>query len=110
MTRTCGGRGFANAPAAGVFGGRRKLRLTRAHAIDTTKGKSVCDDRNWATERRAPPHWVLRKEPAAVIYGEPEAVKFLLAVRRLKLQRLRRERLEKLAKQKARAALRKLRP
>jgi hypothetical protein len=51
-----------------------------------------------------------RKEHADVIYGEPEAVKFLLAVRRLKLQRLRRERLAKLAKQKARAVLRKLRP
>ena len=45
-----------------------------------------------------------------MIYGEPDAVKFLLAVQRLKLQRLRRERLAKLAKQKARAALRKLRP
>ena len=66
-----------------------------------------------ATGRRsagAPPHWVLRKEPAAVIYGEPEAVKFCQAVQRLKLLRLQRERLAKLAKQKARAALRKLRP
>jgi len=45
-----------------------------------------------------------------VIYGEPEASKFLEAVRRLKLQRLRRERQTKQAKQKARAALRKTRP
>jgi hypothetical protein len=44
-----------------------------------------------------------------VIYGEPEAIKFVVAVQRLKLQRLRRERLAKLAKQKVRAALRKLR-
>ena len=58
----------------------------------------------------APVYCALRKEPAAVIYGEPEAFKFLHAVKRLKLERLRRERLAKLAKQKARAALRKLRP
>jgi hypothetical protein len=86
------------------------LRSTGRHAIDTTKGKSVCADRDEATERRAPPYCLSRKEPAAVIYGEPEAIKFLVAVQRLKLQRMRRERLAKLAKQKARAALRKLRP
>ena len=57
-----------------------------------------------------PAHIGPRKEPTAVIYGEPEALKFLHAVKRLKLERLRRERLAKLAKQKARAALRKLRP
>jgi len=66
-----------------------------------------------ATGRRSAgrsPIALSRKEHAAVIYGEPEAVKFCQAVQRLKLLRLRRERLAKLAKQKARAALRKLRP
>ena len=86
------------------------MRSAGANAIDTTKGKSVCDDRNWAKERRGARVLRIEKEPAAVIYGEPEACKFLQAVQRLKLQRLRRERLAKLAKQKARAALRKLRP
>jgi hypothetical protein len=86
------------------------LRPTGIHAIDITKDKSVCDDRDWATERRALACCLVRKEPSAVIYGEPEAIKFLVAVQRLKLQRLRRERLAKLAKQKARAVLRKLRP
>ena len=85
------------------------MRLTRAHAIDTTKGKSVCDDRNWATERRAPPRWVLRKEPAAVIYGEPETPRFLAAVQRIKRHKQKQQRQTRLACQRLRAALRKLR-
>jgi hypothetical protein len=57
-----------------------------------------------------PPACQLREEQAAVIFGEPEASKFLEAVRRLKRQRLQRERQAKQAKQKVRAALRKTRP
>ena len=44
-----------------------------------------------------------------MIYGEPETIRFLDAVRRLKQQRQRKERLTKQAKQKVRAALRKIR-
>jgi hypothetical protein len=49
------------------------------------------------------------KELVAVIYGEVEKIQFLAAVRRLKLQQLRRDRQTKQAKQKVRAALRKMR-
>jgi hypothetical protein len=51
----------------------------------------------------------VRKEQVAVIYGEPETVRFLAAVRRLKLQQLRKDRATKQAKQKVRAVLRKIR-
>jgi len=44
-----------------------------------------------------------------VIYGEPETIRFLAAVRRLKEQRQRKERQTKQAKQKVRVALRKMR-
>jgi hypothetical protein len=44
-----------------------------------------------------------------MIYGEPEASRFLAAVERLKRRRRLRERQTRLAKQKARAVLRKLR-
>lgn len=51
----------------------------------------------------------VRKEQVAVIYGEPETVRFLAALRQLKLQRLRKDRATKQAKQKVRAVLRKIR-
>jgi hypothetical protein len=51
----------------------------------------------------------MRKEQVAVIYGEPETVRFLEALRRLKLQQLRKDRQTKQAKQKVRAVLRKIR-
>ncbi len=44
-----------------------------------------------------------------MIYGEPEAARFLAAVQRLKRQRRRKERQTRLAKQRVRAALRKAR-
>ena len=50
-----------------------------------------------------------RKELGAVIFGEPEASKFLEALRRMKLQKVRREQLARQAKLKARVAVRKTR-
>jgi hypothetical protein len=44
-----------------------------------------------------------------MIYGEPETSRFLAAVRRLKRLQQRRERQTQLAKQRVRAALRKMR-
>jgi hypothetical protein len=44
-----------------------------------------------------------------VIYGEPETSRFLAAVQRLKRQRLRKEKQTRRAKQRVRAALRKMR-
>jgi hypothetical protein len=44
-----------------------------------------------------------------MIYGEPETSRFLAAVQRLKRLRHRKERRTRLAKQKARAVLRRLR-
>jgi len=44
-----------------------------------------------------------------VIYGEPETIRFLAAVRRLKEQQQRKDRQTRAAKQKVRAALRKCR-
>ncbi|HEX4591190.1 MAG TPA: hypothetical protein VH120_14725 [Gemmataceae bacterium] len=44
-----------------------------------------------------------------MIYGGPETVQFLAAIRRLKLQQQRRDRQTKQAKQRVRAALRKIR-
>jgi hypothetical protein len=44
-----------------------------------------------------------------VIYGEPETARFLAAVQRLKQQRLRKEQRTRRAKQRVRAALRKMR-
>ncbi len=45
----------------------------------------------------------------AMVYGEPETARFLAAVQRLKRQRRRTERETRLAKQRVRAALRKMR-
>jgi hypothetical protein len=50
-----------------------------------------------------------QKGVAAMIYGEPETSRFLVAVQRLKRQRRRKERQTRLAKQRVRAALRKMR-
>jgi hypothetical protein len=50
-----------------------------------------------------------RKEQVAVIYGEPETLRFLAAVRRLKQQQRRKERQTRQAKQKVRDVLRKIR-
>jgi hypothetical protein len=44
-----------------------------------------------------------------VLYGEPETPRFLAALQRLKRQQRKRERLTRLAKQRVRAALRKIR-
>jgi hypothetical protein len=44
-----------------------------------------------------------------VIYGEPETLRFLAALQRLKRQQQKRERQTRLAKQRVRAALRKMR-
>jgi hypothetical protein len=49
------------------------------------------------------------KEQVTVIYGEPETMRFLTAVRRLKQQQLRKDRATRQAKQKVRAVLRKIR-
>jgi hypothetical protein len=49
------------------------------------------------------------KGAVAVIYGEPETPRFLVAVQRLKRQLRRKERQTRLAKQRVRAALRKMR-
>jgi hypothetical protein len=45
----------------------------------------------------------------AVIFGEPETARFLAAVQRLKRQQRRKEQKTRLAKQRVRAALRKIR-
>jgi hypothetical protein len=45
----------------------------------------------------------------AVIYGEPDSPRFLAAVQRLKRQQRKKERLTRLAKQRVRVALRKMR-
>ncbi len=44
-----------------------------------------------------------------MIYGEPETCRFLAALQRLKLQQRKKERLTRQAKQRVRAALRKMR-
>jgi hypothetical protein len=44
-----------------------------------------------------------------VIFGEPETSRFLVAVQRLKRRQRRKERLTRQAKQRVRAALRKMR-
>jgi len=44
-----------------------------------------------------------------VIYGEPETPRFLVAVERLKRQQRKREQQTRLAKQRVRAVLRKMR-
>jgi hypothetical protein len=44
-----------------------------------------------------------------MIYGEPETSRFLAAVQRLQRQRRRKERQTRLAKQRVRAVLRKMR-
>lgn len=44
-----------------------------------------------------------------MIYGEPETSRFLAALQRIKRQRQKRERQTRLAKQRVRAALRKMR-
>ena len=44
-----------------------------------------------------------------MIYGEPETSRFLAAVQRLKRQQRRRDRQTRLAKQRVRAVLRKMR-
>jgi len=48
-------------------------------------------------------------EEAAVIYGEPETPRFLVALERLKRQQRKKERQTRQAKQRVRAYLRKLR-
>ncbi|HTU89384.1 MAG TPA: hypothetical protein VMF69_04735 [Gemmataceae bacterium] len=45
-----------------------------------------------------------------MIYGEPETPRFLAALLRLKRQQRKKERQTRLAKQRVRAALRKIRP
>ena len=45
-----------------------------------------------------------------MIFGEPETPRFLAALQRLKKQQRKKERLTRLAKQRVRVALRKMRP
>jgi hypothetical protein len=51
----------------------------------------------------------IRKGAIAVIYGEPETPRFLAALQRLKRQQRKKERQTRLAKQRVRTALRKMR-
>ena len=51
----------------------------------------------------------IAKGAGAVIFGEPETARFLAAVQRLKRLQRKRERQTRLAKQRVRAALRKMR-
>jgi hypothetical protein len=53
--------------------------------------------------------WSMRREPKAMLYGEPETSRFLVAVQRLKRQQRRKARQTRLAKQRVRAVLRKMR-
>jgi hypothetical protein len=46
---------------------------------------------------------------AAMLYGEPETLRFLAALQRLKRQKRRKERQTRQAKQRLRAVLRKMR-
>ena len=55
------------------------------------------------------PGCVLSKGAFAMIYGEPETSRFLAAVQRLKRRQRKKERQTRLAKQRVRAALRKMR-
>jgi hypothetical protein len=52
----------------------------------------------------------LPKGAFAMIYGEPETPRFLAALQRLKKQQRKKVRQTRLAKQRVRAALRKIRP
>ena len=80
--------------------------LTRLGSYQATNGvkgpKQHTRDR--PLSRRLLPKGVL-----AVIYGEPDTSRFLAAVQRLKKQQRKRERLTREAKQRVRAALRKMR-
>jgi hypothetical protein len=55
------------------------------------------------------PARAVAKGAVAMIYGEPETSRFLAAVQRLKRQQRKRERQTRLAKQRVREALRKMR-
>ena len=55
------------------------------------------------------PGRTIAKGVFAMLYGEPETARFLAAVQRLKRQRLRKDRETRLAKQRIRMALRKMR-
>jgi hypothetical protein len=57
--------------------------------------------------RDGPP--AILKGAIAVIYGEPETPQFLAALQRLKRMQRKKERQTRLAKQRVRAALRKMR-
>jgi hypothetical protein len=56
-------------------------------------------------------HWrrAILKGALAVLYGEPDTSRFLAAVQRLKKRQRKREQLTRQAKQRVRAALRKMR-
>src|ERR1700691_2862000 len=73
------------------------------HAQPGAKGPQQ-HTRDLSHSRRALP-----KGDLAVIYGEPDTSRFLAAVQRLKKQQRRRERQSRQAKQRVRAALRKMR-
>ena len=55
------------------------------------------------------PDRTLAKGVIAMLFGEPETARFLAAVQRLKRQRRRKTRETRLAKQRVRAVLRKMR-
>lgn len=58
---------------------------------------------------RSAPRRTLSKGALAMIYGEPETLRFLAAVQRMKRDQRRKERQTRLAKQRVRAVLRKMR-
>jgi hypothetical protein len=89
---------------SGRNGGAAVLTTTRL--LTLTAGANGPDQhtRDESHSRRAHLKGVL-----AVLYGEPDTSRFLAAVQRLKKQQRQRERLTRQAKQRVRAALRKMR-
>jgi hypothetical protein len=63
------------------------------------------------TDAAAPafPDRIIAKGASAMLYGEPETLRFLAAVQRLKRQRRYKDRQTRLAKQRVRTVLRKMR-
>jgi hypothetical protein len=78
-----------------------ELRSTSHRAGANGPDQHTREDLHW---RRA-----VLKGALAVIYGEPDTSRFLAAVQRLKKQQRKREQMTRQAKQRVRAALRKMR-
>src|SRR5262249_48181503 len=94
---------------------KRSVGRGRRHAGPGPPRTAGGDHRNGPAGRphgRAPcpaPGRPFAKGAVAVLYGEPETARFLAAVQRLKKQQRRKEQQTRLAKQRVRAALRKIR-